>query len=99
MWTLGSRSKFEDVGSYLPREFLPQEFAEQLEEGLTNRALPTRQAAKPTGALRPSRSSELSPARFHLIRSRIRRIAARRDVASRSYRVLRFASGISEATS
>jgi hypothetical protein len=34
-WTLGSRSKFENIASYLLREFLPHEFCRDLEEGLT----------------------------------------------------------------
>jgi hypothetical protein len=33
--TLGSRSKFENIASYLLREFLPHEFRSGLDEGLT----------------------------------------------------------------
>ena len=34
-WTIGSRHHFEDMGSYLLREFLRTEFDDRLEEGLT----------------------------------------------------------------
>ena len=37
--TLGSRHKFENIASYLLREFLPLDFRTQLEEGLTEPGL------------------------------------------------------------
>lgn len=36
--TLGSRSRYEDGASYLLREFFPFDFAQRLEEGLTEDA-------------------------------------------------------------
>jgi hypothetical protein len=56
-WTLGSRSKFENIASYLLSEFLPHDFRRQLEEGLTEPDL-HRPSATSTSWRKPSEPIE-----------------------------------------